>query len=219
MPAHEIRISSADRSDVRIGPVDDRRQAVAIAVNLQAARNASPRHREVIITVGDWKPGGPSLPLLPPDPSAIATWLMREHADAPDGRYFPDLHTRLRAQYPRRQAAELWEQAAALASGADPHLLPMPATARPHEAADTGTGNTWIATRLQAVAVAAAVTALILATPGWLGALVLAGTTGLVAGHVLSGQLAYGPPDNAVVLGLYLGLLLALVDLAAANLH
>ncbi|MFD9692666.1 hypothetical protein ACFWXO_43700 [Kitasatospora sp. NPDC059088] len=219
MPAHEIRISSADRSDIRIGPVDDRRQAVAIAVNLQAARNTSPHHRGVVITVGDWKPGGQGLPLLPPDPHTIATWLMREHADGPDGRYFPDLHTRLRAQYPGRQAAELWEQAAALVSGADPHLLPVPATAHSREEVDTGTGNAWIATRLQAVAVAATLTALILATPGWLGDLVLAATTGLVAGHALSGQLAEGPRDNAVVLGLYLGLLLALVDLAATNLH
>ncbi|WP_033817705.1 hypothetical protein [Kitasatospora sp. MBT63] len=38
MPAHEIRISRTDNGDVRIGPVDERQQAVAIAVGPQSRR-------------------------------------------------------------------------------------------------------------------------------------------------------------------------------------
>ncbi|MER5638174.1 hypothetical protein ABT095_14595 [Kitasatospora sp. NPDC002227] len=215
MPAHEIRISHTDRADVRIGPIDDRQQAAVIALNLQAERNERPRHRDAVITVGDWKPGGQSLPLLPPDPHAIAALLTQERADAPDEGRFPDLRTRLRAQYPGLQSTRLWEQANAIAAAADPRPLPMPVTAGLNE--EAGEQSTWFAKHLAAVPVAATVALLIRATPGWLGALALVGA--LVTGHWLSGRPTGSSRGDTVALGLYLGLLLAVTDLAATAVY
>ncbi|MFB8236230.1 hypothetical protein ACFC58_06720 [Kitasatospora purpeofusca] len=215
---HEIRITHPDRPDIRIGPIHDQHQATGIAVNLQAQRDAP----ETIITVRNWKPGGPSLPLIPADPRVIAVWMAPNKVIDPVEQRFPDLRTRLWAQYPGPRAAQLWEKAVTIAArtqadtGTPSALPPAPTWQHPVE---PGSHDTWLRTRLMTGAIATAVTLLALATPSWLGYLAFCTLTGIVAGHVGGGWQAFSSDSRAVVRGLYLAQFLITADTVAQHLH
>ncbi|MFF7198303.1 hypothetical protein ACFZAM_31925 [Streptomyces sp. NPDC008079] len=109
---------------VRIGPVLYEHTAKSMAAHMRTAHGTA-RPAATLIDAAPYHPDGEHLPLLPADAYALADMIRDMPGDDGEGSSFPDLWTRLSAQYPYDEALRIWERACAVAelSGRDEEAL------------------------------------------------------------------------------------------------